>query len=282
SATSANWPPAGARSSPRGPSASTARAPRSTSPPWRRSPSRPHVASPRAPSPPPWSTRPRPSLRCSPVPTVACLARSTAGTAPSTPQAVNRSRTPGPPATAPLAGGTFSPLRAAQRLDSHGYSPTLFRQIVEASASLKSFAQAARAAHLFTGLDISGRHVGRLAHQIGAELAQRRDEDAVKHRQRQLPPRVATAPALAVVEVDGGRLFTRAPGCGPGVHQAQAKEDKVGCLLSMQNTPHAQDPQPQPPAAFRDARRVARLVQRLHGGPPLPKAAQGEQPQEQA
>ena len=221
-------------------------------------------------------------MRCSPVPTVACLARSTARTAPSTSKAVNRSSTPSPPATAPPAGGTFSPLRAAQRLDSHGYSPTLFRQIVEASGSLKSFAQAARAAHLFAGLDISGRHVGRLAHQIGAELAQRRDEDAVKHRQRQLPPRVVTAPALAVVEVDGGRLFTRAPGCGPGVHQAQPKEDKVGCLLSMQNTPHEQDPQPEPPAAFRDARRVARLVQRLHGGPPLPKAAQGEQPQEQA
>jgi len=36
----------------------------------------------------------------------------------------------------------------------------------------------------------------------------------------------------------------------------------------MQSSSHAADPQPEPPPAFRDARRVARLVQRLHGGPP--------------
>jgi hypothetical protein len=52
------------------------------------------------------------------------------------------------------------------------------------------------------------------------------------------------------------------------VHQAQPKEDKVGCLLNMGSRPHAADPQPEPPPAFRDCRRVARLVQRTHGGPP--------------
>jgi hypothetical protein len=119
-----------------------------------------------------------------------------------------------------------------------------------------------------TALDISPRHVGRLAREAGVEMAQARDANAVKHRRRQLPAEVASAPALAAIEVDGGRVFTRQAGCGPGVHQAQAKEDKVGCLLHLESRTHAEDPQPEPPPAFRDCRRVVRLVQRVHGGPP--------------
>jgi hypothetical protein len=132
-------------------------------------------------------------------------------------------------------------------------------------------------------LDISPRQVGRLANEVGSELVQIRDANAVKHRRRQLSPQVANAPALATVEVDGGRLFTREPGCGPGVHQAQSKEDKIGCLLSMHSRPHEADPQPEPPVAFRDCRRVVRLVQRVHGGPGglMPEQAEPTQKQDQ-
>jgi hypothetical protein len=139
---------------------------------------------------------------------------------------------------------------------------------VEAAARLKSFQEASLALGLLEGLEISPRHVGRLAGMIGSELAQQRDKDTCQHRQRQLPPQVASVPPLAVTEVDGGRIFTRASGCGRGVHQAQAREDKIACLLSMDSSSHTQDPQPEPPSAFRDARRVLRLVQRLHGVPP--------------
>lgn len=117
-------------------------------------------------------------------------------------------------------------------------------------------------------LNISPRHVGHLAREAGAEMAQARDDNAIKHRQRLLPAAVANAPALAAIETDGGRMFTREAGCGPGVHQAQPKEDKIGCLLNLESRTHAEDPQPEPPPAFRDCRRVVRLVQRVHGGPP--------------
>jgi hypothetical protein len=146
---------------------------------------------------------------------------------------------------------------------------------------LKSFQQAALALRLLGGLDISPRHVGRLAQEVGAELAQLRDQNVLQRRRRELPPQVAAAPALAVAEVDGGRLFTRASGQGPGVHQAQAKEDKIACLLSMESHTHEEDPQPEPPPAFREARRVTRMVQRLHGGPPGLAPEQAEQPREQ-
>jgi hypothetical protein len=193
-----------------------------------------------------------------------------------------------PPVTVPTAAGTFSPLRPTLGLDGHGYSPTLFQQIVEADATLKSSLQASLALNLLQGLKISPRHVNRLAHEIGTELAHQRDANSQQHRRRQLAPQVASAPALAVTEIDGGRLFTRAPGCGPGVHQAQAKEDKIACLLSMEKTCHAADPQPEPPAAFRDTRRVVRLVQRLHGVPPgllgaqADAQAESDEPAEQA
>jgi hypothetical protein len=138
--------------------------------------------------------------------------------------------------------------------------------IVEAAGGLSSFADAAFALHL-AGLGISPRHVGRLAHAIGGELARGRDDKAVRRRRRQLPARVAAPPAVAAVEVDGGRLRTRAAASGPGVHQPQNKEDKVACLVSLESTPHAQDPQPEPPPSFTQPRRVQRLVRQVKGLP---------------
>jgi len=146
--------------------------------------------------------------------------------------------------------------------------------IVEAAGRLPSFADAAFALHL-AGVDISPRHVGRLAHEIGGEMAQKRDDKAVAHRRRQLPVRVAAAPEVVAVEVDGGRLRTRAAVSGPGVHQPQNKEDKVACLVSLHSDRHAQDPQPEPPPSFTEPRRVQRVVRQMKGLP-------GEHPAEAA
>jgi hypothetical protein len=117
------------------------------------------------------------------------------------------------------------------------------------------------AAQTAADVQITGRHLQRLTQEVGTDLARLRDEQAARRRRR--PPRVPAPPPVAVVEVDGGRLGTRAAGAGPGVPQPQAKEDKVACLLSMASAPQAEDPQPRPPAAFRDAPRVARLVRQL-------------------
>jgi hypothetical protein len=146
--------------------------------------------------------------------------------------------------------------------------------IAEAAGRLPAFADAAFALHL-AGVDISPRHVGRVAHEIGGEMAQRRDDKATQHRRRQLPPRVAEPPAVVAVEVDGGRLRTRATGKGPGVHEPQNKEDKVACLVSLHSQRHEQDPQPEPPPTFTEPRRVQRLVRQMKGLP-------GEHPAEAA
>ncbi len=119
-------------------------------------------------------------------------------------------------------------------------------------------------------LGISARHVTRLAAGIGAGLAARRDRDVGQRRKRLLQPRVPAAPEVAVVEVDGGRLGTRQPGCGPGIHQPQPKEDEIACLIGMDSREHDHDPQPEPPPSFVDARRVQRLVQQIKSQSPLP------------
>jgi hypothetical protein len=152
------------------------------------------------------------------------------------------------------------------RLDGHNYSPAVLAIILDAAARLPSHQAAAYAVGL-TGVSICPRHVGRLATEFGTELAAQRDDKAARQRARQLPTRVAAVPEVVAVEIDGGRLRTRAPDAGPGVHQPQAKEDKIACLVSLQSSTYADDPQPEPPPALVEPRRVQRLVRQVHGSP---------------
>jgi hypothetical protein len=134
--------------------------------------------------------------------------------------------------------------------------------IVTAGARLHSFADAAFALSL-CGVPISARHVQQLTEEVGTELAQARDAQAEARRHRALAPRVTAAPEVVVVEVDGGRLRTRAAGCGPGVHAAEGKEDKIACLAQLTDVASDVDPCPEPPPSFVEPRRIQRLVQQM-------------------
>jgi hypothetical protein len=172
--------------------------------------------------------------------------------------------------TVPPAGGTFSPQRPLLRLDNHGYSPAAWRLLAQAAGRFGSFADAAFALAL-AGLALSPQHVRTLAREVGDDLTRQRDAKAARGRRR-LPSRVAQTPALVAVEVDGGRLRTRAAGAGPGVHAPENKEDKVACLVTLRGEVCADDPQPEPPPSFLQPRRVERLVRQMAGqaGEPLP------------
>jgi hypothetical protein len=137
------------------------------------------------------------------------------------------------------------------------------RLIVQLAARLGSFADAAFAL-TETGLPISAQHVRTLAQQVGSELVEQRDRKAALDRNK-LPVRVAATPEVVAVEVDGGRIRTRAAAAGPGVHDAQNKEDKVACLVTLHSAASAHDPQPEPPLSFLLPRRVERLVQQMAG-----------------
>jgi hypothetical protein len=182
-------------------------------------------------------------------------------------------------ATAQTAAGTFSPQRPILRLDGHGYSPALLQKIVTAGARLGSFADAAFALGL-SGLSISARHVQQLTHEVGADLARVRDADVAKRWHRDLAPRVAVTPEVVAVEVDGGRLRTRATDGRRGVHEAETKEDKIACLVTVRSVAHVEDPQPEPPPSFVQPRRIQRLVQQMAGQASDPLAAGEEAPAE--
>jgi hypothetical protein len=153
------------------------------------------------------------------------------------------------------------------------------RLIVQLAARLGSFADAAFAL-TETGRPVSAQHVRTLAQQVGGEPARQRDRKADQGRNK-LPVRVAAAPAAAAVEIDGGRLRTRAEGAGPGVHDAQNKEDKVACLVTLTSEVSAHDPHPEPPPTFLLPRRVERLVQQMAGQAGGPAGA-AERPENQA
>jgi hypothetical protein len=149
-------------------------------------------------------------------------------------------------------------------LDEHAFSSSVVQRIVTAAARFSSFRDATDAVQM-AGVRISENQVRRLAHEVGRELLTRRDQRVVEHRRRQLETRTAVVPEAVVVEVDGGRIRTRAADAGPGVHEAQNKEDKVACLATLSGPTFATDPCPEPPEAFRCPRRVQRLVTQMKG-----------------
>ncbi|QJW95838.1 hypothetical protein FTUN_3392 [Frigoriglobus tundricola] len=136
--------------------------------------------------------------------------------------------------------------------------------VAEAMGQLRSAEQATFALKL-AKIPISSRHVQRLAQEIGNEMAHQRDDQVIQQRRRELPVRVSATPEVVAVEVDGGRLRTRAQGCGPGVHEVQGKEEKVAALMTLKSPTFEHDPQSEPPPSFLQPRRVRRLVTQMKG-----------------
>jgi len=112
---------------------------------------------------------------------------------------------------------------------------------------------------------ISPRPVQQLTREVGTEMAAARDAQAEARRPRVLEPRVPTTPDVVGVEVDGGRLRTRASGCGPGVHRAEGKEVKAACPATLTAAAGDVDACPEPPPSFVEPRRIRRLAARMKG-----------------
>jgi hypothetical protein len=124
---------------------------------------------------------------------------------------------------------------------------------ISTAIATHSFEEAAKILTITTALKISPRHLQTLGQEVGGELVdeQRRRTTAFENRPLMTPPNPANPPMpLAAVMVDGGRVQTRQPDHGPGVHQPAWRETKTAILLRMTHTPAATDPQPDLPACF--------------------------------
>ena len=163
--------------------------------------------------------------------------------------------------TAPNAVGGFSPLREALGLDARELTPTLVRRITHAGAEARSFKRAAIVMKQVAGEPVSAKTIERVVHDIGGELARRRDADP--KTDDALARRPESPPTLAVVECDGGRIRTREPGHGPGVHRTGEgwRETKNACLIRATRTLSDEDPEPEPPACFCDPKHVAKIAE---------------------
>jgi hypothetical protein len=166
-----------------------------------------------------------------------------------------------PHAFVPAAAGAFSPLREALGLDSRELTPLLVRRITYAGAEARSFKRAALVMKLVAGQPVSAKTIERVVHDVGAELAQRRDADP--KTDDALARRPESPPALAVVECDGVRIRTREPGHGPGVHRTAEgwRETKNACLIRATRTRCETDPEPEPPDCFCDPKHVAKITE---------------------
>lgn len=128
--------------------------------------------------------------------------------------------TPNRNVTARPAAGIFFPQRPALRLSSHDYSSSVLGKIVRCAAREPSFREAAEAMAELAEVTVSSRQLGRIAREVGEQLQAERDEQVGRFQSGTLEPRVETRPALAVIEVDGGRLQIRGQGEDPGAHEA--------------------------------------------------------------
>ena len=160
------------------------------------------------------------------------------------------------------------------RLTSHDYSPSVVRKVVRSAAREPSFREAAEAVAELAEVTISSRQLDRIARELGEQLRVERDEQVDRFQAGTLEPRGAARPALAVVEVDGGRLQVRGEGQGPGAHEAAWREDKIAILATMAPVVSECDPEPDLPACFRDRTYVEKVIGAI-GGPigPVPPMA---------
>lgn len=149
------------------------------------------------------------------------------------------------------------------KIDQREYSPAMIDRITFAGASSESAAKAARALEKLARLQISGMEVLRITQQIGGELLEQRERDAALHQRRELPAANELPVDIACVQVDGGRIRTRAPGQGRGVHEHGWKETKVAALWRMEGPTFEDDPHPQPPRCFLDQKHVPKMVREI-------------------
>ena len=108
--------------------------------------------------------------------------------------------------------------------------------------------------------EVSIKTIERVLHDVGGELKELRDAPVSRLPKSLVPPPPAGPPRLAVVMFDGGRMLTRKPGHGSGVHKQAWRETKNASLESMTHQTHTEDPRPHLPDCFQDPKHVAEIA----------------------
>lgn len=153
-------------------------------------------------------------------------------------------------------------------MGTEGYSPSVLRKAVRQAAKAASFKDASEDLAELAEVAISATHLQRLSERVGGEWADARDRQVEAYRAGTLVRDYEAAPAVATVMLDGGRYQTRAEDAGRGVTEPGWKELKVACCQTYMASSSPRDPQPKPPAKFRDRAMVAKLTAELKSSGP--------------
>jgi len=152
------------------------------------------------------------------------------------------------------------------KIDGHGYSSTILHRILHVVGVTSSFDTAAVALQVVGEIKISDRQINKLTSEMGGQMAAERDLCTQEYVEQPLPrqPTVAEMSLdLAAVFCDGGRMRTREPDRGRGVHGPHWRETKNAAFHRMQSRSFDEDPQPELPDCFRNQAYVEKLVKGL-------------------
>ena len=154
-------------------------------------------------------------------------------------------------------------------------SPAVLRKMVYAGTNSSSFEQASADLQEEAELTISAQRIMRATKRIGGERIEQRETEIQTWEQLPLPEQQSSpreqVPAVAVVEMDGGRIQILER--KPSEEEVQQEEDrsghwresKVGCLLTVASEVFAEDPCPTIPQVFVDPRRMRKMVREIKG-----------------
>lgn len=156
---------------------------------------------------------------------------------------------------------------------------------VHSGATNTSFEEARANLLKLAEVKISAKQVERICKRIGAEIVAERDTEvetylALPLVKRKGVPEGVTAPQVAVVGCDGGRLqILERAGTKIEVEKASDaeddsrsqywREDKIGLLMTMTSAVSASDPCPLIPEQFIDPTRILKLARELKKQPAL-------------
>lgn len=152
------------------------------------------------------------------------------------------------------------------KIDGHGYSPTILHRILYLAGVTSSFDVAEVALKVVGEIAISDRQINKLTSEVGEEMAVDRDARTREYVEQPLPRQptvVETPPDLAAVFGDGGRMRTREPDRGQGIHEPHWRETKNAAFHRMQSCSFDEDPQPELPDCFCNQAYVEKLVNGL-------------------
>lgn len=165
--------------------------------------------------------------------------------------------------TATLVGVLFFPQREALGLDGRKYDSQLLELIVLSGANSKSFSIATKMLKSFLQLEIPAKQISLLCTTVGSELQQARDDRTEAWQNRRLTdPKVVAdpPPALACVQIDGGRIQTRELAAGHGVFNPHWRESKNASFHRMASTSFPDDPHPELPGCFSSRKNMSHLL----------------------